>query len=44
MVDDANIMLTNLRIICNYRQYAFGERDILPEEAVKKFKKGYMVA
>ena len=34
MVDDANIMLTSLRIICNYIRDAFGKRAILPEESV----------
>ena len=34
MVDDANITLTSLRIICDYIRDAFGKRTILPEEAV----------
>ena len=34
MVDDANITLTSLRIICNYIRDAFGKRNILTEEAV----------
>ena len=44
MVDDANMMLTSLRIICNYIRYAFGKRDILSEEAVHNLGTGYMVA
>ena len=43
MVDDANMMLTSLRIICNYKIDTFGKRDILPEEAVHNLGKGYMV-
>ena len=41
MVDDANIMLTSLRIICNCIRYAFWKRDILPE-AVHNLGTGYM--
>ena len=44
MVDAANIILTSLRIICNYTRYAFGECDILPEEAVHNLVTGYMEA
>ena len=43
MVDDANMMLTSLRMICNYIRYAFGKRDILPEEEVHNLRTGYMV-
>ena len=28
VVDDTNITLTRLRIICNYTRYSFGERAI----------------
>ena len=42
MVDDANITLTILRIICNYIRDAFGKRAILPEEAVHNLGIGYM--
>ena len=42
MVDDANIMLTSLRIICNYKRDAFGKRAIFPEEAVHNLGTGYM--
>ena len=41
MVDDTNIMLNRLRIICNYIRDAFGKRDILPEEAVHNLGTGY---
>ena len=34
VVDDANIMLTSLIIICNYVIYGFGKRAILPEDVV----------
>ena len=34
MVDDANITLTSLILICNYIKDAFGKRAILPEKAV----------
>ena len=44
MVDDSNIMLTNLKIICNYIRYLFGKRAILPEEAVHNLGTGYMEA
>ena len=33
MVDEANIILTSLILICNYIRDSFGKRDILPEEA-----------
>ena len=33
MVDDSNINLTSLRIICNYIRDTFGKRAILPESA-----------
>ena len=33
VVDDANIMLTSLIIICNYIRDTFGKRAILPESA-----------
>ena len=42
IVDDANIMLTSLRIVCNYIRDAFGKRDILPEEEVYPLRKGCM--
>ena len=44
MVDDANMMLTSLRIICNYRRGTFGKRAILPEEELHNLGTGYMVA
>ena len=44
MVDDANMTLTILIIICNYVRDAFGKRDILPEEAVHNLVIGYMEA
>ena len=44
MVDDSNIMLTSLRIICNYIRYSFEKRAILPEEAVHNSLTGYMEA
>ena len=44
MVDDANIALTILRIICNYRTDTFGKRATLPEEAVHNLLTGYMEA
>ena len=44
MVEDANIILTCLSIICNNRRYAFEKRDILPEEEVHNLGTGYMVA
>ena len=44
MVDDANIMLTRLRIICNYIRDVFGTRAILPEEAVHNLGTGYIDA
>ena len=31
VVDDVNITMTVLRIICIYIRYAFGKRDILSE-------------
>ena len=42
MVDDTNIILTILIIICNYIRYAFGKRAILPEESVHNLGAGYM--
>ena len=44
MVEDSNIFLTCLRIICNYRRYAFGRRVTLSEEEVHNLGTGYMVA
>ena len=44
VVDDANITLTSLRIICNYIIDAFGKCDILPEEALHNLGRGYMEA
>ena len=44
MVDDANITLTRLRIICYYIRDAFGKRAILPEEEVHNLVTGYMKA
>ena len=44
MVDDANVTLTNLRIICNYIRDAFGKRAILSEEEVHNLGTGYMEA
>ena len=44
MVDDSNITLNILIIICNYIRYAFGKRAILPEEAVNNLGTGYMEA
>ena len=44
MVDDSNIMLTSLIIICNYIRYAIGNCAILPEEAVHNLVTGYMEA
>ena len=41
MVDDANINMTSLIIICNYIRAAFGKRAILTE-AVHKLGTGYM--
>ena len=43
MVDDANITLTSLRIICNYIRDAFRKRSILPE-AVHNLGTGYIEA
>ena len=40
MVDYANIMLTSLRIRCNYIIYSFGEHANLPEEAVHNLVTG----
>ena len=42
MVDDANITLASLRIICKDIRDAFGKRYILPEEAVHNLGTGYM--
>ena len=44
MVGDANIILTSLRIICNYKIGSFGKHAILPEEAVHNLGTGYMEA
>ena len=44
MVDDANITLTSLRIICNYIRDAFWKRVILPEETVHNLGTRYMEA
>ena len=44
VVDDANIILTSLRMICNYIIDAFGKRDVLPEEAVHTLVTGHMEA
>ena len=44
MVDDANITLTSLRIICNYIIYAFEKRAILSEEEVQNLGTGCMEA
>ena len=43
MVDDDNITLTSLIIICNYIRYAFGNCAILPEEAVHILLTRYIV-
>ena len=42
MIDYANISLTRQIIICNYIRDAFGNRAILPEEAVHNLGTGYM--
>ena len=44
MVDDANIMLTSFRIICNYIRDSFGKCAILREEAVHNLGTRYMEA
>ena len=44
MVDGANIILTSLRIICNYIIYTFWKRVILPEEEVYNLGTDYMEA
>ena len=44
MVDDDNIMLTSLIIICNHIRDAFGKCAVLPEEAVHNLGTGYMEA
>ena len=44
MVDDDNITLTSLRIICNGIRDAFLKCAVLPEEAVHSLGKGYMEA
>ena len=44
MVDDANIMMTRLRIIYIYIRDSFGKRNILPEEAVHNLGTGYVEA
>ena len=42
MVDDADITLTSLRIICNYIGDAFGKSAILSEEVVHNLGTGYI--
>ena len=42
MVDDANIILAGLSIICNYMRNEFGKRAILPEESVHNLGTGFM--
>ena len=42
MVDDSNITLTSLIIICNYIRDSFGKGDILPEEEVHNLGTGYI--
>ena len=42
MVDDANITLIIWINIYNYIRYAFGKRDILPEEAVHNLGRCYI--
>ena len=42
MVDDDNITLTSLRIICNHIRDAFLKCAVLPEEAVHNLGTGYM--
>ena len=44
VVDDANIMITNFIIICNYIIYSFGKRAILIEEEEHNLVTGYMEA
>ena len=44
MVDDTNVILTILIIICNYIRYAFGKRAILHEQSVHNLGTGYMKA
>ena len=44
MVDDANIMLTSLKIICNYIRDSFRKFWCLPKEAVHNLRTGYMKA
>ena len=44
MVDDANITLTSLRMICNCIRDASEKHAILPEEAVHNLRTGYMEA
>ena len=44
VVDDANITLDILRILCNDIRDAFWKRAILPEEAVQDLGTGYMEA
>ena len=42
MVDDDNIILASLRIMCKYIRDALGKCSILPEEAVHNLGTGYM--
>ena len=42
MVNDYNITITSLIIICNYIRDAFGKRAILPKEVVQNLGTGYM--
>ena len=42
MVNDTNITITRLIIICNYLRDAFGKRAILLEEAVHNLGTGCM--
>ena len=44
MVDDANITLASLIIICNCIRDSFGKHDILPEEGVQNLGTKYMEA
>ena len=44
MVDYVNIILSILRIIRNYKRYAFRKHAILPEDAVHNLGTGYMEA
>ena len=42
MVGGAKIMLTSLRIICNYTRYEFGKSAILCKESVHNLGTGFM--